>query len=400
MKASNSIILGAAIFSAMTLQLAAQEAAEEAPKKKSLQAWSLTKTTKSKDDKKDKKEKKVALKKIKLGDDENSANIIIASEKAGKFTWKKNADETEIQDFKKKYDVFYALTPKELMEAQSRYSAGKFNDAINRLKSFRSQYAHWRGIPEGPYVRALRMELDSIVRSFHFDKVKELDGAFNDCKGLLTKQDQATLAAAHLLAEATQPSAKPEEVISKVTEFLKKWDVKKVEKKTDASDAKKTSYIVSPSAVNPHVYGWLHYAIGRAYENGIKVEPGQTLASEQLDAANKAIDAYCIAGISSHGSQLELPVDALIRAQKLLWAMPEVQAEIKPMSKLMRDKPAQYPKDYVKSQQNFQDAVGLAYMLIHVYGVKADAEKYPSIVEAAGLFVNTQKGKAKDKDAK
>ena len=397
MKASNSIILGAAIFSAMTLQLAAQEAAEEAPKKKSLQAWSLPKTTKSKGDK---KAKKVELKKIKLGDNENDANIIVASEKAGKFTWKKNADETEVQDFKKKYDVFYALTPKELTEAQSRYSAGKFNDAINRLKSFRSQYAHWRGIPEGPYVRALRMELDSMVRSFHFDKVKELDGSFNDCKGLLTKQDQATLAAAHILADAVQPSAKPEDVINKVTEFLKKWDVKKVEKKADASDAKKTSYIVSPSAVNPHVYGWLHYAIGRAYENGITVEPGKTLESEQLAAANKAIDAYCIAGISSHGSQLEIPVDAMIRAQKLLWAMPEVQAEIKPMSKLMRDKPAQYPKDYLKSQQNFQDAVGLAYMLIHVYGVKADAEKYPSIVEAAALFVNTQKGKAKTKDAK
>lgn len=397
MKASNSIILGAAIFSAMSLQLAAQETAEEAPKKKSLQAWSLPKSTKSKDNKKD---KKVTLKKIKLGDDENKDSIIIASEKAGKFTWKKNADETEVQDFKKKYDVFYALTPKELTEAQNRYSAGRFNDAINRLKSFRSQYAHWRGIPEGPYVRALRMELDSTVRSFNFAKVQELDGAFNDCKGLLTKQDQATLAAAHILADAVQPSAKPEEVINKVTEYLKKWDVSKVEKKTDDSDAKKTSYAVSPSAVNPHTYGWLHYAIGRAYENGLTVEPGKALASEQLDAANKAIDAYCIAGISSHGSQLEIPVDALIRAQKLLWAMPEVQAEIKPMSKLMRDKPAQYPKDYLKSQQNFQDAVGLAYMLIHVYGVKADAEKYPSIVEAAALFVNTQKGKAKAKDAK
>ena len=156
--------------------------------------------------------------------------------------------------------------------------------------------------------------------------------------------------------------------------------------------------------------------------NGQEMKNGQPLAPEQIrilerqlqgglqkmtgfvknevDQTGKAIDAYCIAGISSHGSQLELPVDALIRAQKLLWAMPEVQAEIKPMSKLMRDKPAQYPKDYVKSQQNFQDAVGLAYMLIHVYGVKADAEKYPSIVEAAGLFVNTQKGKAKAKDAK
>lgn len=397
MKASYSIFLGAALVSAMTLQLAAQEEAE-APKKKSLQAYTLTKGAKPAKDKKDKKAKKLAPKKIKLGDDENNANIIIASEKPGKFTWKKNADETEEQDFKKKYDVFYTITPRELLDAQDRYSAGEFKDALAKLKNFRTQYAHWKGIPEGPYVRALRMELDATVRSFNFAKVKELVASYDECKRLLSKQDQSNLAAALIVAEAAVDSAKPEDIVNKVTEHLKKWDVSKLDKKTDAENAKKASYTITPSAVTPHSYGWLHYAIGRAYENGITIEEGKPLASEQLAAADKAIDAYCIAGISSHGSKLELPVDAMIRAQKLLWAMPEVQSAISGMRKTMSDKPAQYPREYTRSPQNFQDAVGLAYMLIHVYGV--DAEKNPSIKEAAALFVNTQKGKDKAKNAK
>lgn len=397
MKASNSIFLGAALVSAMTFQLAAQEA-EEAPKKKSLQAVVLEKGAKPAKGKNDKKPKKVAPKSIKLGDDENKSSIIIASEKPGKFTWKKNADEMEEQDFKKKYDVFYAITPKDLLEAQDRYSAGEFKDALTKLKNFRAQYAHWKGIPEGPYVRALRMELDAAVRSFNFARVKELTGEYKECKRLLSDQDQVNLDAALILADATAEGAKPEDVIAKVTELLKKKDVNKVAKKTDEADAKKATYTVTPSAVTPHTYGWLHYAIGRAYENGITVEPGKPLASEQLAAADKAIDAYCIAGISSHGSKLEIPVDAMIRAQNLLWAMPEVQSAVPGMRKLMSDKPAQYPKDFVKSPQNFQDAVGLAYMLIHVYGVEAD--KNPSIKDAAALFVNTHKGKAKAKDAK
>ena len=184
----------------------------------------------------------------------------------------------------------------------------------------------------------------------------------SDVEKLLTAQDKVTANAVKLLAAATREGG---------------FDPAKIEENV------KTIVSKQGKAVTPAQYGWLHFAIGAAYQSTI---PADQLASNNIAAelkvnASKAIDAYCTAGISTHGAQMEIPVEAMKRAQLLLWSMPGVQAEVKAFGQPT-------PSKFKKASQNFQDAVTLAYMLINVYGVEADANS--SIAKAAKLFQNTK----------
>ena len=121
----------------------------------------------------------------------------------------------------------------------------------------------------------------------------------------------------------------------------------------------------------------------KAHATAAAITPDElagTISEGNLAAANAAIDLYCQAGASSHGRAMELPVEAMTRAQALLWAMPGV-----------KDYAAKGAMDAGKwgaAPANFRDAVALAYMLKNVFGASNE-----TIETAAKLYFNTQAGK-------
>ena len=292
------------------------------------------------------------------------ANVgIVSSHKPGVFTYQKDADTTPEMNIEKNFSTFYVLTPPALVEALRTYAAEDFAAARPALHKVRKQLENWRGIPEGPFLRAYRAEVECAVRQLDFAGAAGVAGEFpNDVEKILTTQDKVTTNAVKLLAAATREGG---------------FDPAKIEENVKAIVSKQGK------AVTPAQYGWLHFAIGAAYQSTIPADQiaSNSIAAELKVNASKAIDAYCTAGISTHGAQMEIPVEAMKRAQLLLWSMPGVQAEVKSFGQPT-------PSKFKKASQNFQDAVTLAYMLINVYGVEADANS--SIAKAAKLFQNTK----------
>lgn len=288
---------------------------------------------------------------------------IIGSTKAGYFTYQKDADTTPEMNIAKTFSTFYVVSPPALVEAMRLYAAEDFQPARAALHKVRKALTNWRGVPEGPFLRAYRAELECAVRQLDFAGAAEVVGDFpKDVEKILTDQDKVAANAVRLLHAATREGgvgpAKIEENVKTIVSKQGKF-------------------------VTPAQYGWLHFAIGAAYHATIPADQiaSGAIAEEHKKNASKAIDAYCTAGVSSHGAQMELPLEAMKRAQALLWAMPGVQAEVKGFGHPT-------PQKFKKASQNFQDAVSLAYMLINVYGVEAEANS--TIAKAAKLFQNTK----------
>ena len=341
MKFRNIITLGLAAAVGFTLPAEAQD------KKLEVKAYYVKKT---------KDEKKGRAAKL-------SVVNIVSSTKAGSYVEQINADETKDVDIKKTYSTFYVLTPKPLVDALRLYAAEDFAHARPALNKVRKQLENWCGLPEGPYLRAYRAEVECAVRQLDFaGALKVIEDLAKGAEKTLTTQDQVNVAAVKLLAAATAEKgydpAKMEELVKKTIDKYGK-------------------------AITPAQYGWLHFAIGAAYQSSIPADQisSHSISAEHQANASKAIDAYCIAGISSHGAQMELPIEAMKRAQLLLWSMPGVQAEVKAFGHPTLQK-------FKKASQNFQDAVTLAYMLINVYGVEAAPDS--PIAKAAALFQNTK----------
>lgn len=281
---------------------------------------------------------------------------IVSSSKAGTFVEQLNADDTKEVNIAKTYSLFYVVTPKSLVAAQRLYAEEDFAKALKELSKVRKQLENWCGLPEGPYLRAFRAEVECAIRSLKFDEAKKaVDALAGGAHKLLTPQDEAMIEAVQLLASAK--GADPVEMEAKIKELVEKYG----------------------KAITPHQYGWLYYALGMAYESSLPAD--QAISAENQQKASKAIDAYCVAGISSHGAQMELPIDGMKRAQRLLWAMPGVQAEEKAFGHPT-------PQKFKKASQNFQDAVTLAYMLINVYGVNVSEDS--PLAKAASYYQNTK----------
>ena len=102
------------------------------------------------------------------------------------------------------------------------------------------------------------------------------------------------------------------------------------------------------------------------------------------------VDKLCQAVISMHGAQKGMPVDALDRALKLLWAMPGVQDAAAKAAKPM-DK-----KAWGKAPADFRDAVALAHYMKTLYPAPADA---PNALadQLDAYYFNAKKGAKKDK---
>ncbi len=344
MKIRNIITLGLAASVGFTLPAEAQE------KKLEVRAFCVKK---AKDDKKGKENKKRKASKL-------SVVKIVSSPKAGTFLEQINADETKEVNIEKTYSVFYVETPKSLVAALRLYAELDFAKALKDLSKVRKQLEDWAGLPEGPYLRAYRAEVECAVRSLKFEEAKKtVDELAGSARKLLTPQDEVTGEAVQLLVSAQ--GTEPAEMENKIKEIVQKYG----------------------KSITPHQYGWLYYALGMAYESTIPAEQlsSNAISAEHQQNASKAIDAYCVAGISSHGAHMELPVAGMKKAQRLLWAMPGVQAEVKAYGHPT-------PQKFKKASQNFQDAVTLAYMLINVYG--EEAAKDSPLAKAAAMYQNTK----------
>ncbi len=309
-----------------------------------------------------------AVAKAKDGESEAKGKMrrieIVASTRAGHYTYQKDVDNTADVAIDKHFSSFYVLMPPDLVEAQKLYAAESFAEARPKLAESRKKWENWKGLPEGPYLKAFRMEVECAIRMMDFAGAASIAKSFpDDMKKLLTPQDKVLCNTAVILgAAAKNDPAKLEEAVNRV---LKGEDKK---------------------AVTPQLYGWLQFAVAMAYENAVPAEEraANNISEANAVAASKAIDCYCRTGMSSHGAQMELPIEGMKRAQKLLWAMPGVQKEVKDFGHPTPDK-------FKKASQNFQDAVILAYMLINVYGVEAG--KTSDLAKAAALFQNTKSKK-------
>lgn len=305
----------------------------------------------------------MAVQKGKEGAPKQFKNIV-ASHKAGTIMYQKDADTTPELVIDKAFSTFYVLTPNALNDALGEYAAEDFGAARKKLHSVRQQLENWRGIPEGPFMRAYRAELECSVRQLDFDGAAQVAKEFpGDVKKILTPQDEAMLKAVEMLGAALKAgAAAPDKFEEAVLKYLKEHDAK---------------------AITPAIYGMMYYAIGRAYEGSLPQDEikAHAITDANKAKANKAINAYCVAGMSTHGAKMELPVDAMVRAQNLLWSMPGVQDENKKFG-------MPTPSKFKAATPNFQDAVALAYILVNVYGV--DPASSPAIAEAIKKYQNTK----------
>ena len=270
-----------------------------------------------------------------------------------------NSDETEKKGNAAKARLFFLQTPVDLAEAERSLNARDFAAARTQLGAVKTKYASFVGLDRNPSTRAAMLELECAVRQLDFAALKTLVGSFQHADWL-SLEDRGKYMAAGILAKACTGAA-ADAVVADVDKLL-------------AANAGKT--------LNGSCYGWLQYAI--AYSTAAAIPAAEisgTISEANVAAAHSAIDAYCRAGVSSHGSAMELPADAMSRAQALLWAMPGVKEYAAKASPMDANK-------WNAAPANFRDAVALAYMLKNVFDTSN-----ATVDEAAKYFFNTRAGK-------
>lgn len=293
-----------------------------------------------------------------VADNKGKAGKVQVKGASGKDTYV-YYDKSREQDMQRKTSslgLFFLQSPPDLVEAERSYNSRDLAAARTQLAAVKEKYKGYLGLDRNPAERAAVLEVECAVSQLDFAGLKTLVNSFPH-KDWLGADDKIKLYAAEVLAKAgTGASAADVE-----------------------ADAKKILDSEGGKSLNGDCYGWLKYAVAYATAAAIPAaEIEATISEANVAAANKAIDAYCQAGVSSHGGTMELPIDAMTRAQALLWAMPGVKdcaAKAVPMTK---DK-------WNAAPANFRDAVALAYMLKNVWGTSN-----PTIDAAAKLFFNTQ----------
>ena len=293
--------------------------------------------------------------------DKAKAGKLMVKGASGKntFVYYDRGSEADVQRDASKMKVFFLLTPEDMVAAEQALNAGDLADARTKLAAVKAKYKGFLGLDRNPAERAAVLEIDCAVRQLDFAGLKSLLGSFPHADWL-SAEDRGKYMAAQVLAKATNG--------------------------TPLADVEASAKELLDSAVgktlNGDCYGWVRYALAYATAAAIPAEElAGTISEGNLAAASKAIDLYCQAGASSHGRDMELPIDAMSRAQALLWAMPGVKeyaAKGKDMS----------AGKWNDAPYNFRDAVALAYILKNVFGATGE-----TIEAAAPLYFNTQAGK-------
>lgn len=271
-------------------------------------------------------------------------------------------DRTREEDVQRKttgLKLFFLQTPADMAEAERSLTARDLTAARTQLAAVKAKYKNYLGLDRNPCERAALLELECAASQLDFNGLKTLYATFPHADWL-SPEDKGTYLAAGILAKGTTGGTLA--------------DVESEVQKVMGSGVGKT--------ISGSRYGWMKYAIGYATAASIPAaEIEGTISEANVAAANKAIDAYCQAGTASHGSEMELPIDAMTRAQALLWAMPGVKDYASKAGQMDRGK-------WDAAPANFRDAVALAYMLKNVFGATN-----ATIDAAAKLYVNPQEGK-------
>ncbi len=278
----------------------------------------------------------------------------------GAFLRLVSRDEPPVLDQAKNYKLFFIETPADLAGALHSYSNDEFSSAKRQLARVRATYSAFAGLPGNPATMAALMELSCNARAMDWDGLGKAAADFPSPK-FLEAPERAKVEAAAILSKVSDDPATAD-------------DRQKEAEQAIASATK------APDTTS-EVYAWLKYALGRALASKVPVaELQKGISAEHEKIASSAVDAYCEAVASAHGRFMEIPVDAMHRAFRILWAMPGVKSYASKAKKM--DK-----KVWETAPYNFRDAVALAYLLRNVY---APALKDEALSSACSLYFNEQ----------
>lgn len=235
--------------------------------------------------------------------------------------------------------MFYIQTPADMANALRDYYGGEYADARKQFASIKKKYDSFAGLPGSPCTLAALYELTCAVRTLDIAAVKGLAGSVPGASAL-NGADLARLEAAKVVGLIDDKPESFAAIKAGVEEIIKKHS----------------------RNLDSESNGWLRYALARAAAAQVPAEQLQaTIAEDKVKAASAAVDFYCQAVMSMHGSQKALPADALNRAMELLWAMPgakEYAAKVgTPMSK----------PEWNAAPADFRDAVAMAHYMKTIY---------------------------------
>jgi len=294
---------------------------------------------------------------------ERSRPTVLSLKKAnGKDKFVYTVQDQEMQGNADKCKLFFIQTPADLASAIRTLKERDFASARKQLAAVKGKYAAWQGLPGDPSTKAALLELECAVRQLDLEGLKGLVSSFPHADWL-EGEDKLQFAAARVLAGVSDDPAAAVGAREKAEGLLKNETI--------------------VSAINSRAYGWLKYAIGRSYAAEIPAaELSGTISEANVQKANLAIDNLCQAAMSSHGADMELPVDAMRRAQAILWAMPGVKDYANRIGKMDRRRWSDAPA-------NFRDAVSLAYLIKNVYD-SDNGKKDAALDKAASYFFNAK----------
>ncbi len=293
--------------------------------------------------------------------DKGKPTILAPKNANGKNLFVYVAQDQEMQGNAAKCKLFFIQTPADLVAATKTLKDREFSAARKQLAAVKAKYAPWQGLPGDPSTQAALMELDAATRQMDWEGLKGLVASFPHPEWL-DGLDQVRLEVARVLAGISDDPAAAPALQTAAETVLKNRE----------------------KVLNSREYGALKYAVGCAQAAQIPAEELKgTISAGNVAKANLAIDTFCQAAMSSHGSDMEIPVAAMRRAQALLWAMPGVKSYANNSAKMDRKKWNDAPAD-------FRDAVALAYLIKNVYDPDSTDK---SLDRAASLFFNTKGGK-------
>lgn len=270
----------------------------------------------------------------------------------------------DMQGDASKCKVFFIPTPADAALALKTYAEGDFASARKLLGDVKAKYTPWLGLPGNPSEKAAVAELECAIRQMDWEGLKGLVASFPH-PDWLEAEDRVFFNVARVMSRISDDPSSLESQQKAVESLLSSG---------------------AAQALNSRTYGLLKYALGRAYAAQIPdAEVKGAISEENVPKANLAIDTLCQAAISSHGAQMEVPLDAMCRAQALLWAMPGV----KEYSNRVGSRDMNRQK-WTDAPIAFRDAVSLAYMIKNVFA--PEGFKNELVDKAAAYYFNSTAG--------
>ena len=264
--------------------------------------------------------------------------------------------------------MFYIQTPSEMANALREYYSGDHAGARKAFASVKKKYASYAGLPGSPCTLAALHEMTCAARMLDIAAVKTLSADIPGAS-VLNATEQARVDAARVLAMVNDQPDSLEGIRTAAEETAKKHG----------------------RNMDTESYGWMRYAMGRAAAAQVPADQLQaTIAEDKVKAASEAVDYFCQAVISMHGSHKEMPADALNRALGLLWAMPGVKEYAgKVTPPLSKDA-------WNKAPADFRDAVAMARYIKTMFPAEGK-DANPLVAQADAYYFNAKKGTKKDK---